>query len=242
MRFGVISDVHGNVVALRRVVAHLALQSVDGVINLGDCVSAPLWPQETFELLEEMNAYTVRGNHDRWLGEPDRAGTSATVAFTRDRLAARARETLVSLPATRLVGGEIFAMHGTPHSDTDYLLEDSLQDRLCLATASSITERLAGAPGSLALCGHSHQQNVVWAAGRRTVVNPGSVGCPRYAGNPNPRLNEGGSPHARYAVVTSRGGTWSVELFALEYDWAAVGAQARSVGRADWAAAFTKDA
>src|SRR4051812_12322465 len=99
VRVVIISDVHGNVVALRRVLAHMAAQSADLVVNLGDCVSAPLWPRETFEELESLGAITVRGNHDRWLGDPDRMKSSATVAFTAAELSEQACASLAALPA-----------------------------------------------------------------------------------------------------------------------------------------------
>ena len=38
----------------------------------------------------------------------------------------------------------------------------------------------------------------------RLVLNPGSVGCPRYADNEDRLVNEAGSPHARYAIATRR--------------------------------------
>ena len=242
MRFAVLSDVHGNVAALRRVVSHLDRQAVDGVINLGDCVSAPLWPKETWEALKELRAHTVRGNHDRWLADDDRVAQSPTIQFTHGALSSDDRAALTALPTTLRIAGEIVAMHGTPDSDTDYLLEDAIDDRLCLATSAAVNDRLHSVSGArVALCGHSHQQNAVWAGDRRLVVNPGSVGCPRYAGNPSPRSNEAGSPHARYAVVTRRNAVWSAELFVLAYDWAPVVERARSVGRPDWADAFAKD-
>lgn len=240
MRVGIISDIHGNVIALRRVLAHMAEQSVDLVVNLGDCVSAPLWPRETFDELEPLRAVTVRGNHDRWLGDPDRAKASSTVAFTVGELSETARASLVALPPTATIDGEIFAMHGTPSSDTDYLFEESIGGRLCLVSSAALEERLAEATGSLVLCGHSHLQHTAWARGRRLVINPGSVGCPRYAGNTDPASNEAGSPHARYAVATRREGRWSAELFALDYAWDAVAERAIALGRPDWAAAFMK--
>jgi putative phosphoesterase len=240
VRLGIISDVHGNLVALRRVLAHLATQSVDLVVNLGDCVSAPLWPSETFDELQQLGATTVRGNPDRVLGDPKWIEESKTVAFTWAALSDVEREILSSLPMTRLIDGDIFAVHGTPESDAKYLLEDSVDGRLCFATSATLGERLAGTTGSLVLCGHSHLQHTAWAPGRRLVINPGSVGCPRYAGNPDPLINEAGSAHARYAIATRRGGSWSAELFVLDYDWTPVVERARSVGREDWATAFMK--
>ncbi len=218
----------------------MAAQSADLVVNLGDCVSAPLWPRETFEELASLGAITVRGNHDRWLGDPGRVTSSPTIAFTAGELPERACASLVALPATQTIDGDIFAMHGTPSSDTDYLLEDGVEGRLSLVTSATLEARLAGTPGTLVLCGHSHLQHTAWGPGGRLVINPGSVGCPRYAGNADPRINEAGSPHARYAVATRRNGRWSADLFALDYDWDAVAERARAVGRDDWAAAFLK--
>jgi putative phosphoesterase len=240
VRIAVISDIHGNVLALRRVLAHLAAQSVDVVVNLGDCVTAPLWPRETSDELATLGAITVRGNHDRWLNDADRLRSSPTIAFTAAELTDRARAALAALPATATIDGDVLAMHGTPSSDTDYLMEDSVDGRLSLVTSSTLERRLAGTTGSLALCGHSHLQHTAWTHGARLVINPGSVGCPRYAGNADPAINEAGSPHARYAVATRRKGRWSAELFALDYDWDAVAARALSVGRPDWAHAFMK--
>lgn len=240
MRLAIISDVHGNLVALRRVLAHLAMQSVDLVVNLGDCVSAPLWPSETYDELQQLGATTVRGNHDRVLGDPKWVKESPTVAFATAALSEAAREALVALPMTCLIDDDIFAVHGTPESDVKYLLEDSIDGRLCFATSATLGERLAGTSGSLVLCGHSHLQHTAWAPGRRLVINPGSVGCPRYAGNPDPLINEAGSAHARYAIATRRNGSWSAELFVLDYDWTPVVERARAMGRAEWAAAFMK--
>jgi putative phosphoesterase len=242
LRFAVISDVHGNLPALRRVLDHIRTRGVDAVINLGDVASAPLWPRETVDALAELQAFTIRGNHDRWLGEPRRAEESATVRFTWENLTDESRRMLAGLPPVMEIADEVFAVHGTPSSDMEYLLEDSVDGRLCLATTAGVSERLSKAPrAALVLCGHSHQQNAVWANGGRLVVNPGAVGCPRYAGNDAPLRNEAGSPHARYAVVTRHAGAWSAELNVLDYDWSVVIARANAVGRADWAAAFAKN-
>ena len=66
MRIAVIADIHGNILALEAVLADLARRGgADRVVNLGDCVSGPLWPRETMERLEALGWPTVRGNHDR---------------------------------------------------------------------------------------------------------------------------------------------------------------------------------
>ena len=238
MRLAVLSDIHGNLVALEAVLADIRGRAPDHMINLGDCVTSPLWPRETLERLEQLAIPTVRGNHDRWLLEGPRRKMAKSVAFTYEALTPSQRTTLGTLPASIEVDGDVLAVHGTPAKDTEFLLEDLVDGRLALATSSTLTQRLAGTSATLVLGGHSHQQHAACANGGTLVVNPGSVGCPRYADNDDPTIAEATSPHARYAIATRRRGRWSVELIALEYDWAQVTQQAVRNGREDWAAAF----
>jgi putative phosphoesterase len=241
MRIAVISDVHGNLAALEAVLADIPNRAPDMIVNLGDWVTSPLWPRETMERLDGLSLPSVRGNHDRWLGDVQAPKKSNSIAFTHAALTAAQREQLAALPATlSLDGGRILAVHGTPASDTGYLLEERFAGQLCPVTAEDLSDRLGGNGAELVLCGHSHRQQIASASNGCLVVNPGAVGCPRYADNPDFVIAEAGSPHARYAIVTRRGLRWSVELLALEYDWDAVAERARVNGRADWAAAFMR--
>ena len=67
MKLAVISDIHGNLLALRAVLADIARQGVDQTVNLGDILSGPLQPAETADLLMTCNFPTIRGNHERQL-------------------------------------------------------------------------------------------------------------------------------------------------------------------------------
>ncbi len=153
MRLAVIADVHGNLPALEVVLEDMATRSVDLVVNCGDCVTAPLWPKETFAALRELNAPTVRGNHDRWLGEPGPDDRSRIIAFTRAEIGEHAARELHGLPATLEVAPGVLAVHGTPSSDTAYLLEESVDHRLRLVSPAVLEERLGPTDFSLILCG-----------------------------------------------------------------------------------------
>jgi predicted phosphodiesterase len=85
MRIAVIADIHGNLPALEAVLADIKGRDVDHTINLGDCVSGPLWPREVCDLLRARDDLTIRGNHDRWVSGPDpaRMGASDRYAFSR---------------------------------------------------------------------------------------------------------------------------------------------------------------
>src|SRR6266545_2589430 len=84
MRIAVLADIHGNISALEAVLADIRGRSADLIVNLGDCVSGPLWPRETFERLEQLGAPTVRGNHDRQVAilDPAQMGASDRFAFS----------------------------------------------------------------------------------------------------------------------------------------------------------------
>ncbi len=238
MRLAIISDIHGNLVALEAVLADLKTRAPDVIVNLGDCVSSPLWPRETFEFLQTLKLPTVRGNHDRWLAEMPADEKSPTVRFAHGALSATQRTTLGALPPSIQFETGILAVHGTPASDVAYLLEEKVNDRLSLITRLELDRRLGATAAGLVLCGHSHLQHMAFASGQRLVVNPGSVGCPRYADNHDRHLAEAGSPQAHYAIATRRGARWNVDLIALDYDWDVVAQRARANGRPDWAAGF----
>ena len=241
MRLAILSDIHGNLRTLEIVLADIKPRGADATVNLGDCVTSPLWPRETLDLLDTLSLPTVRGNHDRRLAEEPRDAMPPTVAFTADSLNDGQRRALGSLPTSLEIDGDVFAVHGSPASDTEYLLEDAVDGRLLPATAETLGLRIGNRRESLILCGHSHHQHVAHAPGNRLVVNPGSVGCPRYADNNDPFSAESCSPHARYAIATKRNRRWSVELFVLEFDWDAVANQARANGFDAWATAFLGD-
>jgi predicted phosphodiesterase len=57
-RLAVISDIHGNVLALEAVLADIETRGADAIVNLGDCVTSPLWPRETLDVLESLSLIT----------------------------------------------------------------------------------------------------------------------------------------------------------------------------------------
>jgi predicted phosphodiesterase len=230
-RLAVIADTHGNLLALEAVLADITARGISRVIDLGDCVSGPLWPAETCDRLMELGFPTVRGNHDQWVTSTQPLG--ATDEFARAALTERQMDWLRRLPPRQILPG-LLAVHGTPDNDNQYLLEKVAAFQLIPDSPAAITARLGAAP-PLVLCAHSHQPRLIRLPDGPTVLNPGSVGCPAYQDpTGDPHVSEIGSPHARYAVVTEAG----AELIAVEYDHRAAAARALACGRPDWAHAL----
>jgi predicted phosphodiesterase len=241
MRIAVISDIHGNMPALQAVLADIQHRDVDRTINLGDCVSGPLWPREVCDLLMASDSLTIRGNHDRWASGSDPARMGASDRYAHSQLDANHRCWLAALPTSADMDHGILACHGTPASDNHYLIEEVSDRRLVRANPATIRERLGNVQARVVLCGHSHQQHLIQLPNAPLILNPGSVGCPSYddPGN-DPHVSEAGSPHARYALLAIDEHHVSADMIAIPYDWQAASARAAKNDRPDWAYGLKK--
>jgi len=145
-------------------------------------------------------------------------------------------EWLRSLPKTQTLFGEVFACHGSRHSDMVYLVEDVIRGFPVVKTEEAILGELNGLSFSITLCGHTHIPRVVQLSSGSLIVNPGSVGVPAYDDNvPNYHAMRNYSPLASYAIIEKREQQWQVELLKVPYDHTAVAPQAERKGRKNWA-------
>jgi predicted phosphodiesterase len=241
MRIAVLADIHGNILALDAVLADMERHGVEGIVNLGDCVSGPLWPAETMARLARLDAVTVRGNHDRVVaGErPDERDASDRFAF--DALAPGERTWLGSLPTTAHPRPGVLACHGTPAHDQSYLIDEVRDGALARGCPKTIARRLGEVGRArVVLCGHSHRPDLVRLPGGVLVLNPGSVGCPAYDDPSAPaHVSESGSPHARYALIDLDGAREPRATFvAVPYASEEAARRAEANGRPDWARAL----
>jgi predicted phosphodiesterase len=70
MRIALISDIHGNAVALNVVLDALKKQQVDSIICLGDVAASGPQPRQVIERLRAIGRPVVMGNTDDWLLQP----------------------------------------------------------------------------------------------------------------------------------------------------------------------------
>jgi predicted phosphodiesterase len=240
MRIAVSADIHGNILALEAVLADLSTRAVDRIVNLGDCLSGPLWPREAMERLEELDAVTVRGNHDREAAETPPAEMAPSDSFAYANTSPAQRAWLGALPQTATVAPGVLACHGTPASDLKYLVEAVSGGRMVRSRPEKIADRLAGLDARIVLCGHSHRADLVRLPDGRLMLNPGSVGCPAYRVTEEPQhVSEAGSPHARYAILdVGADGSDACDFRALPYDFEAAARRAEENGRPEWAHAL----
>ncbi|WP_374347659.1 metallophosphoesterase [Chitinimonas sp.] len=234
LRIAVLSDIHGNLAALEAVIADIRRHGVDAVINLGDSLSGPLLPLQTAQCLMAQDWTHLAGNHERQILELNER-SAASDQFAHAQLGEHELSWIASLRPALQWREQVFACHGTPHSDVLSLLENA--DRP--ARPEEIEARLGGVQAELLLCGHTHVPRSVRSRSGMLIVNPGSVGHPAYLDDyPYPHAIESGSPDARYALIDYRAGHWHSQLLNVPYDPAPMAQLALKQQRPDWAQAL----
>jgi predicted phosphodiesterase len=209
-----VSDIHGNDVALEAVATELERLGIDRVVCLGDAVQGGPQPAEVLDRLAELGWPVVLGNSDDFLlrvpedsSEPVTTRQLEIRAWSLSRLAPRHLEQIDAWPAVldlELEGGlALRAFHGSPSSFEHVVLPE---------TPDGDVERLLGGSGVDVLAGgHTHLQWTRWVDGA-LYVNPGSVGVPYDRHQPADDLSF--TALAEYAVLTGGG----VEFRRIPFD------------------------
>jgi predicted phosphodiesterase len=235
-RFAVIADIHSNVDALAAVLQDISDCDLKCIVNLGDHVSGPMAPKETADMLMAADIINVRGNHDRWVCAGSSNEMSSIDKVARDDLGQNHLAWLMEMPATIQLSKDVFACHGTPESDLEYWLEDVQSNgAVVLRSQTEIAKHTAASDANLFLCGHTHLPRRVDLPNGKTVLNPGSVGCPAYMDSaPYDHKIETGTPTACYAIVERREHGWVTMFRHVPYDPSRMIAQAIASDHPHW--------
>jgi putative phosphoesterase len=225
VKVAIISDVHGNRLALEAVLDDIARHKVDATLNLGDLVSGPLEPNWTADILIDLDIPTVRGNHERNLIDhpPDKLGRIDR--FAQEQMETRHRAWINALPQTLALLEDVFLCHGTPTSCDEPWLDNWWDGRsVVVPDEAQVAARAEGFDYPVMLCGHTHVPRAVRLKDGRLIVNPGSVGL---------QFNLG-SPDARYATVEVRDGKYYPSFHVVPYDHTAAARLAEANGFPAW--------
>lgn len=190
MRYAIVSDVHGNLESLERALA--AVEPGDSLVSLGDVVGYGPNPNECVAILRDRCKHAVLGNHD--LAALENFGVDnfnsvarTAIAWTQTVLDQPSREWLNTLPY-ELRFPDFLLVHGAPVRYFDYILDkDSAAQAFARTDAplvfvghTHIAEYWACDEDGV--IGHKHMQHggeLVLEAGKRYIVDVGSVGQPR---------------------------------------------------------------
>jgi diadenosine tetraphosphatase ApaH/serine/threonine PP2A family protein phosphatase len=216
--YAIISDIHSNLEALRRVLEEIERRSVDSVLCLGDIVGYNADPGACVDLVLAQAQAVVRGNHDKavvGLMDVDWFNSAAREAalWTRRTLPPQALALVTGLPEGPVAKGEgVLLCHGSPVDEDEYLvpgarlvesfrfLETAFPDaRLCfhghthVPLAAVWPGRNPAAPRML-----DPDETIEIEPDRSYLLNPGSVGQPR-----------DGNPRASFGILDTGRGTFA---------------------------------
>lgn len=209
MRVAVLSDIHGNVLALEAVLTDLEVRGgADLLVIAGDlCIEGPR-PREVLERLQALGVPVVQGNTDRDLVQPTPADAdeeyAALLDWTREQIGSAGLDYLANLPFSHRVPdptGEtaLLVVHANPR-DLDTHLRPFAPEETILPLLGGLTAEIT----ALAF-GHLHIP-YTRRVGDLLLANISSAGLPK-----------DGDRRAGYGLLTWDTGGWQVEQRRVEY-------------------------
>lgn len=234
LNIAVLSDIHGNYVALQRCLEHAAGAGADMFIFLGDYLGELAYPQKTMDILysvkEKHKCFFIKGNkEDYWIsyekepvGWKEYDSTTGSLYYTYQNLRQKDLQFFKSLPFKEELVFEgllpVTICHGSPRRVNEKLLPDH----------ENTFEVMKNNTSDYILCGHTHEQGKIEYNGK-VVLNAGSVGIPTCSNG-----------KAQFMLLKGEQGRWSYEFVSLEYDVEKVIADLHSSGLSEKAPYWCK--
>lgn len=187
-----VSDIHGNLPALRAVLEKADQLGCKKIISLGDVTGYYAQSVECLDLLLDRKALQLTGNHDYYLANglscPRSRTVSDLIEFQRKIMPLKHIEYLKTLKP-RFDDGEKTFVHGGWNDPLEEYLYRVSENKLC-------------SQSRLFFSGHTHVQFIA-KFNDKIYCNPGSVGQPR-----------DGDARAAFATLDGE----NIALYRVEYD------------------------
>lgn len=220
MRVAVISDIHGNQIALEAVLQDLAQQPpVDQLVIAGDlCLNGPC-PRQVLEMVQGLNCPVIQGNVDmEVVNEAPEKGPKkrTTVAWTREQIGSEGIAYLASLPlsytVTNPAGTNLLVVHANPLNQEDAIFPNTPDDTL---------EHLLGGVGpDIGALAYGHLHIAYTRRWRHLLLaDVGSCGVPRDE-----------DIRSAYGILSWKDNDWEAEIRRVPYDVKAVVKQLKTCG------------
>ncbi len=219
MRLAILSDIHGNLIALDAVLRDIHAQGpFDQIVVAGDLAWGGPRPREVIDRLVQVNALAVMGNMDAFIlgdqspfytKESEQNQAHPLTFWTSAQLHAAHLDFLRGLPFSRRFD-DLLVVHANPRN-----LDDALGPNI---PDDEIGRRIAGAEARVIAHGHVHinTQRVVDGI---LLVDVASAGLPR-----------DGDTRAAWDIFEYKNGAWEITPRRVEYDLEAASRDFRESG------------
>jgi len=184
MKIAILSDIHGNDIALEAVLSEIVDEGINKIFVLGDVVGYYYHPDKVINALETFDVEYIRGNHEDLLYQAINNGIKAEIIYDKygsginfaiEKLSSNNIELFVNLPKCKIVeidDIQIELCHGSPWNNDYYVYPDA---------GKKILRKCAFSHCDFILMGHTHRA-FTYSFNGSTVANVGSVGQSRDKG------------------------------------------------------------
>ena len=183
MKIAIISDVHGNLEALKSTLQDIEKRNVDKIICLGDTIAKGVHPKECLDIVRNKCEIVIQGNTDAYFAEehsniqelPEQE--QKRIRWNQSLITKEDREYLLSLPFSYefyMSGSLVRLFHATPTVNNKAILNvDSIETKfqIFLPSEHTCTNRTA----DVVIYGHIHHPYLDKIY-NKTLINVGSVG------------------------------------------------------------------
>ncbi|HEY8607337.1 MAG TPA: metallophosphoesterase family protein [Noviherbaspirillum sp.] len=163
-----ISDIHGNLAALRSVLDRIDAMGITRIVCLGDTAGYYCEINECCDLLRSRGIYSLLGNHDRYVAFdetcPRSNSANVCIEYQRAVITDENKQWLRTLESQGSFDG-LNIVHGGWNDPVDEYV---------MPSEAYFSRR----EGTAFASGHTHVP-CIWKGTGRTYCNPGSVGQPR---------------------------------------------------------------
>ena len=194
MRFAILSDIHGNIYALKEAFKKIEDISIDQIILCGDYITDIPRANEVIDFLREIKnkfpTYSIKGNREEKVlsyenKQKEIMINDQNIFYTYKSLTNENLEFIKTLPDSYVIENDniskIFVSHVRNYSD--------------------------GLDCKYKIFGHSHRQHIFSRDGIK-YINPGSIGLPT-----------DGDPRLKFCILTIEDDLEKIEMFSIKYDY-----------------------
>ena len=186
-KIAIISDVHGNLEALKTVLSDIKKRNINKVYCLGDTIAKGAHAHECIKLVKENCDVVLMGNTDELFSREftldelklKKEDALKRIEFNKSMLTKEDEIYLRGLPYSYefyLSGRLVRLFHATPDKIDGFIGHvDKLENyyKLFLPSKNTMSNKKA----DIVICGHAHMQELQKMY-NRTIINTGSVGNP----------------------------------------------------------------